>query len=582
MKSLPRRTLAYGGLLALSWAASRAQAQTFVGRAEFGTGATIPMAWSDFNGDGFLDVAVGNYGGGNQLFLNDGTGVFAGQSQFGSFATFAVVWADVDEDGDSDLAVGNGLNMPNYLYINNGDGTFTQQAQFGLDRTCALAWADCDDDGDLDLAVGNGILNVPGQNRLYRNNGDGTFTGEDQFGNGETASVAWGDYDRDGDPDLAVGNGGFHAPAQNYLYTNNGNGTFAQQAQFGMGDSTSVVWGDADNDGDLDLAVGNWGDGQDVLYVNNGDGTFVERRAFGSRDANTIAWGDYDNDGDLDLAVGNGDFVSADQNYLYVNDGSANFTEVAAFGLGSTDSVTWADVDGDGDLDLAVGNEHSPAQNYLYENRSSAGSWIAIELRGLHGSRGTGWSNASAIGAKVSVFVAGHAGEREHLLGYREIAAHGGFSSQNGHGAWFGVGAETSVDVVVQWPGSHDRSLTQVYASIPTGRSIRLVEGAPWLAPPVPGVAGQVNTLRSSGVAPGTRVYFAWSLSTGSTPVPGCPNLRVELRQAKLIGSALTDERGEARLQTQVPGLASGRQVHLQAVERETCSTSNGVEHEFP
>jgi len=561
--------------------APSAQAQVFVERAEFGAGSTIPIAWADANDDGALDLAVGNYGGGNLLFINDGRGVFTGESQFGVGATFAIVWADFDEDGDPDLAVGIGLNTQNYLYINNADGTFTQQPQFGADRTIAVAWGDCDHDGDLDMALGNGILQLPEQNRLYRNNGDGSFTAEDQFGIGESVSVAWGDCDNDGDLDLAVGNGGFHAPGRNYLYVNNGDGSFTEEEQFGLGDTASVAWADADNDGDLDLAVGNWNDGQNYLYVNNGDGTFTPRAAFGARDTNTIAWGDYDNDGDLDLAVGNGDFVSADQNYLYVNAGDGTFTEAPAFGLGSTDSVAWADADGDGDLDLAAGNEHSPTQNYLYENRSAVGSWLAIELEGQHHLRGAGWSNRAAIGAKVSAYLAGHAGEPGSLLGHREVAAHGGFSSQNGRDAWFGLGSETAVDLIVRWPGSGGQSLTQTFASMDINLVLSLVEGEPLLHAPRPGTAGRVNLLRASGAPEGRRVHFVWGFSAGSTPIPGCGGVAVDLANPRIAGSAIANAAGEARLNVFVPAAASGRTVLLQAVVQEACATSNLIRHTF-
>ncbi len=555
--------------------------QVFVERAEFGSGSTISLAWADANGSGSLDAAVGNFGGGNRFYRNNGVGFFTEENQFGNFATFAVVWADFDEDGDPDLAVGNGSNAQNDLFINNGDGTFTQRAEFGLDRTNAMAWADCDNDGDLDLAVGNGILGSAGQNRLYRSNGDGTFSVEDQFGAGESVTMAWGDYDNDGDVDLAVGNGGFHAAAQNFLYVNNGDGTFTQQAQFGLGDTASLMWGDADNDGDLDLAVGNWNNGQNELYVNNGDGTFTEQPKFGGRDTNTISWGDYDNDGDLDVAVGNGDFSSADQNYLYINDGNGAFTEVAAFGLGSTNSMTFADVDNDGDLDVAACNEHSPAQNYLYENRSSVGSWLAMELRGAHGTRGRGWSNASGIGAKISVYLAGHAGEPGSLLGYREVAAQGGFASQNGRSAWFGVGSETTVDVIVKWPGSGGRAETQLFAGVAVNQTLTLIESAPLLHPIEPGQVGRVNLLRTSGSQPGDRVYFVWGTLIGTTPVPGCPGLVVNMRFPTIIGASIADSRGEARLTRFIPAGASGRRIRLQAVVHDSCAASNLVGQMF-
>jgi hypothetical protein len=463
----------------------------FTQQLQFGSGATIPIAWADFNADGRADLAVGHYQSANALFLNNGDGTYTQQAQFGNGATFAVAAADYDDDGDPDLAVGRGSNQQNYLFVNNGDGTYAQQAQFGLKRTTALAWGDADNDGDLDLAVGNGILGVVEQNALYVNNGDGTFTQQDRFGTGQTGTVVWGDYDNDGDLDLAVGNGGFGSVGQNYLYVNNGDGTFTERAEFGLGDTASLAWGDYDNDGDLDMAVGNWNATGCALYVNNGDGSFAGEPQFGSRDTNSIVWADFDNDGDLDVAVGNGDFTSAELNYIYVNNGDGSFTEVAELGLGSTDSIAWADCDGDGDLDAAIGNEHTPAQNYLYRNDRNDGRSLLVRLAGHRHDRGAGYSNRDGIGAKVAVYDAGFVGQADHLRGYREIEAHGGFSSQNSIEASFGIGAMASLDIQVTWPGSDGIHIVQRIANVAVPQRIGIDEAAPAdVADLAPGLRG--------------------------------------------------------------------------------------------
>jgi hypothetical protein len=184
------------------------------------------------------------------------------------------------------------------------------------------------------------------------------FTESAQFGMGSTTSVAWGDYYNDDDYlDMAVGNS---SDQQNYLYVNNGDDTFTQVPRFGTGTTISIAWGDYNNDGYADMAVGN--SFQNYLYTNDGDGTFTETSQFGTGNTYSLAWGDYDNDGDLDLAVGNHNDY---QNYLYINVGSAGFASQAQFGTGNTRSVAWGDYDNDGDLDLAVGND---GQSYLYVN----------------------------------------------------------------------------------------------------------------------------------------------------------------------------------------------------------------------
>jgi hypothetical protein len=437
---------------------------SFVELPRFGAdGATITVAWADYDLDGDPDLAVGNTNNQqNYLYRNDGNSAFTEFNAFGLKSTFALVWGDVDNDGDPDMAVGNclGFMQLNRLVINNGDGTFAGQNQFGGTLTTSMAWADYDRDGDLDLAVGKGILGTAAQNFLYRNDG-ATWTEIPAFGLGQTQSVVWADFDSDGDPDLAVANGGFGFTGQSYLYINNGDGTFTERPEFGIADATSLAVGDYDNDGDLDVAVGVWNAGQCKLYVNQGDGTFVGQNQFGARDTNTCNWGDFDNDGDLDLAVGNGDFGSADQNYLYVNEGAGAFTESAQFGLGSTDAVAWADVDNDGDLDLAAGNEHTPTQNYLYVNQEDDDDALFLHLVGHRHDLGAGYSNRSAVGAKVAVYEAGFLGNPAHLLGYREIEAHGGFAAQNLIDAHFGLPGRSSVDVRIRWPGSEGTSVTQ-------------------------------------------------------------------------------------------------------------------------
>jgi subtilisin-like proprotein convertase family protein len=160
--------------------------------------------------DGDLDLAVGNSGGVNRLYRNEGGEGFAElEGALGPVAdwTHSVAWGDMDGDGDLDLAVGNWWRV-NRLYRNEGGGTFAElECALGLayDTTESVAWGDMDGDGDLDLAVGNNEQ----VNRLYRNEGEGTFAEvEGALGPAadNTESVAWGDIDGDGDLDLAVGN----------------------------------------------------------------------------------------------------------------------------------------------------------------------------------------------------------------------------------------------------------------------------------------------------------------------------------------------------------------------------------------
>ena len=276
----------------------------------------------------------------------------------------------MDGDGDLDLAVGNEFSV-NQVYENQGNGSFNLLPNaLGPDilNTRSVVWGDMDGDGDLDLAVGNGDIN-----QVYVNQGNGNFSlladalGPDAL---DTWSLTWGDMDDDGDLDLAVGNVG----SVNQVYENQGNGSFSLLVD-ALGPDTlptrSLAWGDMDGDGDLDLAVGNWYSVNQV-YVNQGNGSFsllVDALGPDTLPTTSIAWGDMNGDGDLDLIVGNSDI-----NQLFVNQGNGNFGQLAdALGLNSRDtrSVAWGDMDGDGDLDLAVGNWNDV--NQVYENERQGG-----------------------------------------------------------------------------------------------------------------------------------------------------------------------------------------------------------------
>jgi hypothetical protein len=200
---------------------------------------------------------------------------------------------------------------------------------------------------------------------------------------GETdlsTAITFGDLDDDGDLDLVVGNYG----VANLLYLNDGNGGFPVSGTAIDSDNdntTSLVLGDVDGDGDLDLVVGN--DGQNHLYINrliedgyfHFDSTAVD---IGSSTATTttidIALGDVDGDGDLDLVECN----DGQTNRLYLNDGSGGFSSIAtAIGSESdaTRAIILADVDGDGDLDVLAGNNGET--NKLYFNNGQGGFGIS-------------------------------------------------------------------------------------------------------------------------------------------------------------------------------------------------------------
>ncbi len=295
---------------------------------------------------------------------------------------------------------------------------------YGLGVSCV----DFNNDGDIDIFLGDsGEL----PNLLYRNNGDFTFTdmafqmGVDYLGN--TFSGVFGDYDNDGDLDLYLANPSFRP---NFLYRNAGVNGFVdvtQQAGASNTDeSTGAIWGDYDGDGNLDLYVLN-NTQANVLFHSNGDGTFTDVTQIAgvanftlARDAdgNTstgIAIGDYDNDMDEDIYVANHGI-----NALFRNNGDGTFADVAAdagvnYPLKSKGTIFF-DYDKDGYLDIYVTN-HEMA-NRLYHNNGD-GTFGDVTEYSQVGDRGYGYG----IGTEdfdndgdLDIFLANQAPEKPNVM----------------------------------------------------------------------------------------------------------------------------------------------------------------------
>jgi hypothetical protein len=362
--------------------------------------ASADIAWGDYDGDGRLDLAVGNLGAttsqgpaGNydRIYRNTtttGDPTFVLAQEFTTLdPTFGVAWGEIDGAPGLDLVLGNAstpdpngslLPYSNALY-RNISATLTLDTNWNPAplTTLGVALGDYDGDGDLDLATANaapiGSTEVGAPNYVYENIG-GSFANtpvwqtpqrDDSFG------VAWGDADNDGDLDLATANAGvlFFAnfPGQpNRLYRNEAGvlGQTATTALNSFGLASRAAWGDYDNDGKLDLALGGRGVTANRI-LRNQNGTFVDSGLdIGISDGfANVAWGDYDGDGKLDLAVSN-DGASPDR--IYRNTGSG-FSPVFSFGAGTeTSSLAWGDFDADGDLDLAVSNREQGGVIYRY------------------------------------------------------------------------------------------------------------------------------------------------------------------------------------------------------------------------
>ena len=377
-----------------------------------GPDETAAIALGDLDGDGYLDLVVGNYNSNdNNVIHFNRNGHFSDTVLLGpgSDETFALALGDVDGDGDLDIVVGNSIvsnedKKANIIYLNDDKGGFYNTANqdidcaappqnarcisFAKENTRSLALGDVDNDGGLDVIVGNRAQ----QNVIYLlSDGLGRFAiGQKvRFGNQvDTRATALADLDRDGDLDLLFGNWKNRA----VLLINDGHGGFpATPADcaapvtgvvcFGSADAQTqaIVVGDLDGNHTLDVVLGREGQ-SDELYLNDGSanlGWLSRPRTLGATGGPTraLALGDLDRDGDLDLVAA---FDDGRQSVIYYNDGQAGFfsgtlnctsppANVACFGYGDNDShaVAIGDLDGDGTLDLVLGDEGGPNSIFL-------------------------------------------------------------------------------------------------------------------------------------------------------------------------------------------------------------------------
>lgn len=447
-----------------------------------GAGITV----FDYNKDGWDDISLATDNGQNPRFFKNINGSFVedflGLTAY-TFIKKQINWVDIDNDGDYDLFLTSDAG-PNKLFENDGNFNFTDisiSAGFSPNTmyTFGASWGDINNDGYLDVFLSNRDPNTSNiiPNKLYKNNGNGTFTdisvaaGIQTDGQLSFCSVFL-DYDKDGYQDIYIANDRFFN--LNKLYKNNGNETFtevgaATNTDLDIDAMTTTV-GDYNNDGYFDIYVTNSPPGN-VMLKNNGDGTFSDATSESSTEFYSTGWGavffDAENDGDLDLYVSsseignNPSFISS---AMYDNQANGSFvlSDSAGFIGDTAESYSNAigDFNNDGLVDLVVANINNHPI-FLWENQSAnPGNWLKVNLEGTT-------SNRDGIGSTIEITLGTEKQYRYTLCGE-------GYLSQNSKTEFFGLGNASVVDEIrVKWLSG----IEDVYTNVGVNQLINIVEG---------------------------------------------------------------------------------------------------------
>jgi PKD repeat protein len=295
-------------------------------------------------------------------------------------------WGDYNNDNLLDIILTGynpALGNISRVYKNNGNNTFSEQTSIVLPGVTysSVTWTDYDNDSDLDLLITGENQGSVYISKIYRNEGGNSFTEQAgiQLPGVKQSSVAMGDYNNDGFLDILLS--GLNSSNQNIskLYRNNGNNTFSELTNISLqGVSfSSVVWGDYDNDNNLDILItGATGYNPNYypvtkIYRNNGNSTFRELSTPSIIGINngSAEWGDYNNDGLLDILLIGDSGLNFDFK-IYLNNGNDIFKELSSLSLpgGIACSSSSADYDNDGDLDILFSGYSGALLSQIYRN----------------------------------------------------------------------------------------------------------------------------------------------------------------------------------------------------------------------
>ena len=320
-----------------------------------------------------------------QLF----TAIPVSVSQLGNSSA---AWGDYDHDGDLDLALAGELSNTSpviKIYQNvDGDLLDINASLEGLSDGSA-EWGDYDGDGDLDLLVTGRDDLLIAASRIFRND-DGTFVDSGiELPGVMGGEASWGDYDNDGDLDILMA--GAHEGLQflALILKNEGNNQFTDlEANLPGVQSASIAWVDYNNDGQPDVMVnGDSGGGMITRLFKQENGTFTEVNidGFTGLSYGDFQWGDLDNDGDMDLVAGGSDIYLDGRILLYENEGNDQFTEHLTLNNNITStSLDLGDFNNDGWLDIILSGKivgcGGEATTMLFRNESFFNFFIESAL----------------------------------------------------------------------------------------------------------------------------------------------------------------------------------------------------------
>ncbi len=488
------------------------------------TGNNQGTSIADYDNDGDDDVYVSVRGGKNILYQNNGSESFIEVTELAGLdfdgTTLMSVWGDLDNDGYLDLFVGN-YDEPNRLYRNNGDGTFEDVSlSAGItnsNRIQAVAMGDIDQDGWLDVYVAN----LSEQNFMYKNNGDFTFSNVVNQSNTKDTKVAMGtiffDYDNDSDLDLYLVHDANQACI---LYENDGTGKFTDVS---MASGTNVAINgmgvdvaDFDHNGFLDIYVTNLG--PNVLLLNNGDKTFTNVAENANVDNSGMGWGttflDYNNDTWADIYMVNNHNFAPYPNRLYHNKGDGTFEVVSYDSPLEVKKVSFgtacADFDEDGFLDIALSNWGDVGLQ-LFRNETTTGNWVKIKTTGTE-------SNRSAIGSRIQIY-------HDGILQMDEVTAGSSWASQNSLTQHFGLADAEIIDsVMIRWANG----LEEMYYDLEVNQTYHFTENGGVVST---AIEGKVNPIEAFNIAP--------------NPFQGASSIEVNVLQSSNTTLKLYDLKGQ-------------------------------------